>query len=71
MQRTAQTETDATLASYRAIVLISPNSPAAVQWLEDNVAAESWQWIGGALAVDSRYMADIVSGMRDCGLTIE
>jgi hypothetical protein len=32
---------------------------------------EPWQWFGGALVIDSRYMADIVAGAIEDGLAVD
>lgn len=47
---------------------IAPVSPAALAWLQENVTAESWQWLGGALVIEHRYIDDILAGIADAGL---
>jgi hypothetical protein len=45
-------------------------SEAACQWLDDNVVAEPWQWLGGALCVEHRFARDIVTEITDAGFEI-
>jgi hypothetical protein len=62
---------DVTVTSYRTVLLLNPESEAGEQWIRDNVHAESWQWFGGSLALEPRYMDDVACGIRDAGLSIE
>lgn len=49
-----------------------PLTPAAKAWIEDNVEAESWQWLGGRLCLDDRRLAmDLTQRMVDDGLIVE
>lgn len=54
-----------------SIMLLRPLTDAAKTWLEEGTSAESWQWFGGALAVERRYALAIVQGAMDDGLTVE
>jgi len=46
-------------------------SPAAHEWVRENVQLESWQWLGVAVfAVDWRYASPIMRGMLDAGLLV-
>jgi len=38
---------DVIVDSYGSVVGLSPMTQAAREWIEENVAAESWQWLGG------------------------
>ena len=62
---------DVIVDSYGSVVGLSPMTQAAREWIEENVAAESWQWLGGVLNVESRYAADLVAGMQDDGLIVQ
>ncbi len=54
-----------------SIVLLIPQNMAEVEWLEANTDAEDYQWLGAALAVEWRYAADILSGVKDAGFPVE
>jgi len=62
---------DFSLFQDSSIVVITPLSRAAKDWISENVEAESWQWLGRGLAIDQRYAGDIVSGMCEAGLCLE
>ncbi len=54
----------------RSIYTFTPLTDAARAWLDANVAADSWQFLGGSLAVDHRYIADLVAGAIADGFTV-
>jgi hypothetical protein len=54
-----------------SVTLVRPLTLAGQEWLDDNTATEEWQWFGGALAVEPRYVADLAEGMTADGLTIK
>lgn len=47
-----------------------PLSGRAHAWIAENVDAEPWQWLGGALAVDARMAFDLACGMGEGGLRL-
>ena len=51
----------------QTVFLIEPLTNQAETWLKENVAAESWNWLGKNLAVEHGYIADIVAGMFEAG----
>lgn len=63
--------TDARIENHGSIMLLQPLTPAALEWIEDHVVAEPWQWWCGGLAVEPRYASDIVAGMQEDGLVVE
>ena len=48
---------DFQIADHGSIILIKPVSEAAGACVDENVASEPWQWLGGALCVDIRCAA--------------
>lgn len=60
---------DFALSHYGSIVLLRPLTPRCRRWIERNVATEGWQWFGGSLALECRYVDLLVEGMREDGLT--
>lgn len=51
--------------------LFDPITQRAKDWVNDNVHAEPYQFFGGALAVEHRYIGDLVAGARGDGLNVE
>ena len=45
-----------------SIVMLYPQTPQARKFLEEEVQAESWQYIGGGLAVEPSYVEDLIEG---------
>jgi hypothetical protein len=60
---------DVAFTNLGSIVTIRPLSQQASDWIDENVTAEDWQWLGGALCAESRYAFDILEAMRADGLT--
>lgn len=50
------------------IIVLSPATKRGQAWMDDNIQAESWQWMGGGLCVDHRMAQDIIDGMTIGGL---
>jgi hypothetical protein len=53
------------------IVLFTPISDAAREWVDENVASDSWQWFGPQLCVDHRMAGDLLDGIVAAGFEIE
>lgn len=53
------------IENHGSIVMLRPDTEAERQWLEANVAYESWQWHGGALACEPRYVEAVLAGIED------
>jgi hypothetical protein len=60
---------DIAVANEGSIALVWPLSTVGLQWIEQNVDGEAL-WFGGALAVEPRYLDDLVYGMECDGLEI-
>jgi hypothetical protein len=63
-------ESDFELRNEGTIFLLRPISEAGNAWLSENVHAEDYQYFGGALAVEHRYIDDIVAGIAADGLRV-
>jgi hypothetical protein len=64
-------DTDLYVQNEGSIFLLRPLSDAGRDWIADNVCAESWQMFGDAIAVEHRFIGDIVSGAQHDGLVVE
>jgi len=62
-------ELDVTVAGHGSVFIVSPISPAAREWVNEFLPSDAIRWAGG-IAVEARYVADIVDGMRDAGLKV-
>ena len=61
---------DFQITDQGSIFLIRPLNEAARQWLDENVVAEPWQWVQGALCVDARFARELVAEITDAGFEI-
>ena len=61
---------DLQIADQGSIFLIRPLNEAARQWLDENVVSEPWQWVQGALCVETRFARDLVIEIEEAGFEI-
>lgn len=54
---------------HGSIVSIQPLTPAAKEWIDENVAAEPWQFLGDNLCIEHRFADSVITGMHDAGLS--
>lgn len=62
---------DAELRNEGSIITLRPLTTTAKAWIDDYVQAEDWQWLGGALCIEPRYVGDIVGAMQADGLLVQ
>lgn len=55
--------------SWTTVYLLTPNTPAAREWVADNLPFERTT-LGASIAVEHRYIAPIVEGIMNDGLTV-
>lgn len=60
---------DISINNQGSIVLLHPNSEAAVAFFRDNVDASGQRW-HGAYVVEPRYVQDILDGAEEEGLSV-
>lgn len=63
------TQTDVTLYDGGSIVLLTPETDAASEWMEMHLPDDA-PTMGRAVAVERRYAHAIVEGMREAGLVV-
>jgi hypothetical protein len=61
---------DVVVRNYGSIVLFELRSPAAREWVDENVYTEGWQWLGRSLGVDHRFAGQLTDGMIEAGLEV-
>ena len=61
---------DFQIADHGSIISIKPVSEAARTWVDENVVSEPWQWLGGALCVDTRCARNLIDEIAAEGFEI-
>lgn len=61
---------DVLVRNEGTVFVFCPLTPAAKQWIDENVESDSWQWFGNTLVVGHRYAWGLCQGMRDAGLVL-
>jgi len=62
---------DVLIENHGSIAMFTPMTPAAHEWVDDNVEVESWQKMGPSIACEPRCLDNLVEGMREAGLVVE
>jgi len=60
---------DFLVSNHGSIFLLQPLTGAAHDWSADNLPADALRF-GAAIAVEHRYIGDIVAGIQDDGLEV-
>ena len=53
-----------------SVVLVTPVTKAAKEWVKEHLSLEGWQWLGNCFAVEGRFAPALVQGMRSDGLRV-
>lgn len=62
--RVAPSPPDVTIQNQGSVFLFVLHTPAARDWVGENVSIEDYQWLGShSFAVDHRFAADLATGM--------
>jgi hypothetical protein len=64
-------KTDVLVGDHGSVCMVTPMSPAAREWVDENVSLESWQWLGTSFSCEPRYVTSLIEGMQEDGLTVE
>lgn len=62
---------DVTVTNEGSVFLVTPYTQDARDWISENVHTEGWQWMGQSLAIEHRFVSDLVDGMLDAGLDVQ
>lgn len=65
--KTLKKDVDAYVENHFSFFLVRPVSGLGRDWLDEKTDGT---WFGGALAVEHRYIEDLVAGMRGDGLVV-
>jgi hypothetical protein len=63
------TQTDFDVADHGSVILLSPISGDAKDWVDDHLPDDA-QWFAGGIAIERRYFPAIYEGILDDGLSI-
>lgn len=61
---------DFIVETHGSIYLMRPMNDGAEQWLKEHVDAEPYMYFGKALAVERRYISEIVRGAIEAGYIV-
>ena len=61
---------DFQIANHGTVISIRSLHEAARQWLDENVVSEPWQWVQGALCVETRFARDLIIEIEEAGFEI-
>jgi len=61
---------DVIVENHGSVVAFHLLSQNAKTFVDENVQAEGWQFMGDALCVDHRFASDLADVMRENGLVI-
>jgi hypothetical protein len=54
---------------FCSVYLLRPLTPAAFDWIEEHIPEDA-QRLGNAIAVEHRFVADVVAGIQSDGLAV-
>lgn len=61
---------DYTVSNEGSLFLLRANTDDSLEWLRRHVDDEA-QWMGRAVAVEHRYITDLIEQLREDGFTVE
>ncbi len=64
-------EIDIQINDQGSIIMFTPVSEFAKEWVNNNCYIESWQWMGSSFCVDHRIAEQLIEGMEEHDLSIE
>jgi len=68
-ERREQNQPDISIECQGSIDLFRPLTRAGREWITANISEDS-NWFGGALVVEPRYAANLITGMTNDGLIL-
>lgn len=61
---------DFSVTNSGSVAMVTPLSPAAREWVEENVQVEPWAWMGLGFAVEPRLVEGLMSLAAEQGLEV-
>jgi hypothetical protein len=63
--------TDFTVRNEGSIVLLTPRTDAAHEWVDENIGQDNgYQALWPTVVIEPRYLEPILTGIRDAGLEV-
>ena len=62
-------KTDVTVNDGGSVFLVTPESKKAQEWVKEHISEDATR-LGNSIAVEHRYICDLVTGMRKDGLAV-
>lgn len=62
---------DFQVTNHGSVVSFAPLTDAAQSFLDDDVCAEPWQYMGSSLCVDHRCAEPLLIGITEAGLAVD
>ena len=63
------TKPDFIVENHGSIFLLSPQTDAARAWIDENITHEGFQPYWPVVVIEPHYIADIIAGIQNDGLT--
>ena len=61
---------DFAIQNHGSIYLLEPKTPEADEWVEEHLP-DNAMWMGHSVAVEHRYIGNIIDGIQGDGLIVE
>lgn len=55
----------------KTVYQIFPKTKKCLNWINENVYTESWQWLGKSLVIEYRFIQDIYEGLTQNGFKLD
>ena len=65
------TPPDVLVRNEGTVFVFCPLTVAAKGWVDANVQADAYQWLGNVLCVEHQFAWGLAQGMKDAGLVLE
>lgn len=69
--QTDEATDDVTVTDHASVVMVTPHTQKARDWVDEHIELESWSWMGNSFACEPRHVDRLVAGMREDGLTVK
>ena len=62
---------DVLVENHGSIAMLTPMSPEARKWVDENVQVEPWQRMGASIACEPRSLDTLVEALQEDGFVVE
>ena len=62
---------DVLIEDCGSVAMLTPMTPDAHQWIDENIQFEPWQRFGASIACEPRCLDQLIEGMEEDGLVVE